>query len=350
MILKRLLYPDFLRVIAIFAVIVIHVVANEFYAFKPNTYEWQVFNFYDGLVRWCVPVFIMVSGMFLLDFRRYSENVSENFNRILKKNIFRICIVLIFWSIFYLCFDMFLNDDFNFDITKLSTFLFKSTKYHLWFLYLIIGLYFITPFLQVLVRNLNKKDFELLLIVLAISCCAYDFINVILSFFLNKTLYIRSQIPELSGYLIYFLAGYYFANFEISKKSRIIFYILAIFGLIFTIYANSLFSMYHESKKDFFYAYKLINTMFVSFGIFIWVKNLFINLKNTSKFTKIITKLSSLSFGIYLVHVAILDIIFKSFEITAHVVMIPLLSIVVFIISASLAFIISKIPILQKVI
>ncbi|MBR4141679.1 MAG: acyltransferase family protein, partial [Campylobacter sp.] len=97
---QRVFYPDFLRVIAIFAVIFLHVAAHKWYAFKPNTFQWQVFNFYDGLVRWCVPVFVMVSGMFLLDFRRYSKNISENLARILKKNALRLFIVLIFWSIF----------------------------------------------------------------------------------------------------------------------------------------------------------------------------------------------------------------------------------------------------------
>ena len=351
---QRVFYPDFLRVIAIFAVIFLHVAANKWYAFKPDTFQWQVFNFYDGLVRWCVPVFVMVSGMFLLDFRRYSESVSENLGRILKKNIFRLSITLIVWSIFYLYFDMFLNGKFDTNPVRLTDFLFESTKYHLWFLYMIIGLYFLAPFLQVLVRNLSKKDFELLLIVLAIFCCGYDFINVFLKFFLNKTLYFRSNVPEFSGYLIYFLAGFYFANFEISKRTRTIFYIFAIIGVFFATYVNSEFALQHEKKKDFFYAYKLLNTMFVSFGVFIFFKNLFAKFQNNGKFAKIITKLSALSFGIYLIHVAILDFIVKKMQITTTtlnpIIMVPLLSLSVFVISAILAFIISKIPILRKVV
>ena len=351
---QRLFYPDFLRVIAIFAVIFLHVATNKWSAFKPNTYEWQIFNFYDGLVRWCVPVFVMVSGIFLLDFRRYSESVSENFQRIFRKNIIRISLVIVFWSIFYIYFDMFLSNKFDTNPLKAIDFLFKQSKYHLWFMFMIVGLYFLAPFLHVLVRNLSKKDFELLLIVLAIFCCGYNFINIFLKFFLNKTLYFRDNVPEFSGYLIYFLAGFYFANFEISKKTKIIFYILAVVGLIFATFINSEFALHHEKKKDFFYGYKILSTMLTSFGVFIFFKNLFAKFQNNSKFAKIITKLSALSFGIYLIHVAVWEIIWKKLQITTlslnPIISVPLLSLAIFAISALLAFILSKIPILRKVV
>ncbi|MDA3047165.1 acyltransferase [Campylobacter sp. JMF_08 NE1] len=351
---QRVFYPDFLRVIAIFAVIFLHVAVIRQYKMPSQSYEWQIVNFYNGLVRWCVPVFVMVSGIFLLDFRRYSESVSENLGRILKKNIFRLSITLIVWSIFYLYFDMFLNGKFDTNPFRLTDFLFKSTKYHLWFLYMIIGLYFLAPFLQVLVRNLSKKDFELLLIVLAIFCCGYDFINVFLKFFLNKTLYFRSNVPEFSGYLIYFLAGFYFANFEISKKTRTLFYILAFISLVITIGFNSYFATHTTKGKEFIFTYRLINVMFVSFGVFIFFKNLFANFQNNGKFAKLITKLSALSFGIYLIHAAIRDIFIIKLQITNTtlnpIIMIPLLSLAVFVISALLAFILSKIPILRKVV
>ncbi|MDA3053844.1 MULTISPECIES: acyltransferase [unclassified Campylobacter] len=331
-----------------------HVAVIRQYKMPSQSYEWQIVNFYNGLVRWCVPVFVMVSGIFLLDFRRYSESVSENLGRILKKNIFRLSITLIVWSIFYLYFDMFLNGKFDTNPFRLTDFLFKSTKYHLWFLYMIIGLYFLAPFLQVLVRNLSKKDFELLLIVLAIFCCGYDFINVFLKFFLNKTLYFRSNVPEFSGYLIYFLAGFYFANFEISKRTRTIFYILAFISLVITIGFNSYFATHTTKGKEFIFTYRLINVMFVSFGVFIFFKNLFANFQNNGKFAKLITKLSALSFGIYLIHAAIRDIFIIKLQITNitlnPIIMIPLLSIAIFAISALLAFILSKIPILRKVV
>ncbi|MBP3207682.1 MAG: acyltransferase family protein, partial [Campylobacter sp.] len=351
---QRVFYPDFLRVIAIFAVILIHVAANKQWEVSANTYEWQIFNFYNGLSRWCVPVFIMVSGMFLLDFKRYRESVSENFQRIFRKNIIRISLVIVFWSIFYIYFDMFLVNKFDTNPLKAMSFLFQQSKYHLWFMFMIVGLYFLAPFLQVLVKNLTKKDFELLLILLAIFCCGYNFINVFLNFFINKTLYFRDNVPEFSGYLIYFLAGFYFANFEISNKTKKRFYFLTILFLVITISLNSYFALHNSKDREFIYTYRTLNVMFVSFGIFILFKNLLANANTKSKICKFITYLSSLSFGIYLIHVAVLDTFTKKIGLTTltlnPIIMVPLLSLAVFAISALLAFILSKIPILRKVV
>ena len=347
---QRVFYPDFLRVFAIFAVIVLHVAASQ-WGISSTTYEWQIFNLYNGLVRWCVPVFVMVSGMFLLDFKRYSESVSENFNQILKKNIFRMIIVLIFWSIIYA---------FSFDISKFAlnffASVFRPSYYHLWFLYLIIGLYILAPFLQVLVRNLSKKDFEILLIILIIFGPCFEFLNVFMRYFLEKEIYF--PIPEFNGYILYFLAGFYFANFKILNATKKKIYIFAIVFLVVSIVLNSTFAINDELSrygKQYFYSNKIVklNTALVTFAIFIYAKDFFEKYQFSDKFYKFTTKLSALSFGIYLIHPAILSILGK-FHITSTtlnpIIMVPLLSLAVFAISALLAFILSKIPILRKVV
>ncbi|MCR4942456.1 MAG: acyltransferase family protein [Campylobacter sp.] len=347
---ERIFYPDFLRVVAIFAVIILHICYANWNFFAADTFAWQVLNFYDGLTRWCVPVFFMLSGMFLLDFRRYGDDVSENFKRICKRNISRVALALVFWSIFYTYESMLLNHDFDPNPLRIFDMFFTCTMYHLWFLYVIIGLYILAPFLQLLVKNLSKKDFELLLIILAIFCCAYDFINVILKYFTAKTLHFRYNLPEFSGYLLYFLAGFYFANFEISQKAKRNLYILFFVGLFVTIVLNSLFALNHEKTKAFFYEYRLINVMFVSFGIFIFCKDFFSKISINTKFRTLINRLTSLSFGIYLLHVGILDILVQFFKSLHPLFMVPLFSVLIFVLSALLAFVISKIPLLNKTI
>ncbi len=50
----RTIYFDFLRVMATFAVVVLHVSAQKYYAVEVETWEWQIFNVYDSIVRWAV--------------------------------------------------------------------------------------------------------------------------------------------------------------------------------------------------------------------------------------------------------------------------------------------------------
>ena len=63
----RLVYADLLRVAAMLAVIVIHVSAGWLESLPVGTADWHALNLWNSLTRWAVPVFVMCSGMFLLD-------------------------------------------------------------------------------------------------------------------------------------------------------------------------------------------------------------------------------------------------------------------------------------------
>ena len=63
----RLAYADLLRCTAMLAVIVVHITGGALEASPVGTPDFMVLNVYDGLTHWCVPVFVMLSGMFLLD-------------------------------------------------------------------------------------------------------------------------------------------------------------------------------------------------------------------------------------------------------------------------------------------
>ena len=66
----RLAYADLLRCTAMLAVIVVHITGGALEASPVGTPDFMVLNVYDGLTHWCVPVFVMLSGMFLLDPKR----------------------------------------------------------------------------------------------------------------------------------------------------------------------------------------------------------------------------------------------------------------------------------------
>jgi surface polysaccharide O-acyltransferase-like enzyme len=68
----RNVYIDLLRIAATFGVIIIHTASSKWYDTPVDTFNWQIMNFYHTAIRWPVPIFVMISGMFLL------QPVNEN--------------------------------------------------------------------------------------------------------------------------------------------------------------------------------------------------------------------------------------------------------------------------------
>lgn len=65
---QREIWPDIIRIVAVFFVVLIHCAATGFHGrFPPNSSEFMACNFYNCLSRFCVPIFVMISGRFLLD-------------------------------------------------------------------------------------------------------------------------------------------------------------------------------------------------------------------------------------------------------------------------------------------
>jgi len=46
---ERIVFLDYLRVFAIIAVIILHVVANDWYGLKVREFNWNVLNVYDSI-------------------------------------------------------------------------------------------------------------------------------------------------------------------------------------------------------------------------------------------------------------------------------------------------------------
>lgn len=133
---KRIYYLDFIRIIAIIAVIVIHVTAQNWYNIALNSTTWTIFNIYNSIVRWAVPILVMISGALFLD-------KQIDLKKIYQKNIARIIISFIFWSLIYAIID--------YSKGYALKSVFESIligHYHMWYLYMIAGLYILVPLLK----------------------------------------------------------------------------------------------------------------------------------------------------------------------------------------------------------
>jgi surface polysaccharide O-acyltransferase-like enzyme len=123
-------------------VIITHVAAGPVHRYNFSTDpQWWVGNIYDSFIHYCVPVFVMITGALLLP-------QTITLKSFLQKRVKRIFIPFLFWSVVYIYFTL---DDYSNDLTlffvlkTVTAKLLYGASDHLWYIYMIIGLYLFVP-------------------------------------------------------------------------------------------------------------------------------------------------------------------------------------------------------------
>ncbi len=150
---KMLYWPDRLRNLATVLVITIHVAAPVAHGFPDqNTWWWWYGNFWNSLARAGVPLFVMLSGFLLL-------GKDYDLGDFLKRRFSRVVMPALFWMAVYSIYNHIrLGTPATFKDALLGI-VTGPVHVHLWFIYLIIGLYLIYPILRPWVRTATERDF-----------------------------------------------------------------------------------------------------------------------------------------------------------------------------------------------
>lgn len=141
----RLPYGDVLRLLAIAAVVGIHCIHHlpkPLQALSPTAAPWAAYAL-SGATRWCVPVFLMLSGALLIEPRR-AETAKEFYRR----RLARVLPPLAFWSLFYIAWRWFVLGTFKGPTSIGVALLRGDPEYHLWYAFTLLGLYATVPLLR----------------------------------------------------------------------------------------------------------------------------------------------------------------------------------------------------------
>ena len=348
---KREVTFDLLRIICAFCIVTIHICAMEWDKLIAPSLSYSVTNIYESLSRWGIPGFIMLSGAFLL-----SKDKGFDIKTFYKKYILRIVVILLIWGTLYgvlLKFEELGTFDFNNVYTSLIDVLTGNAQDRLWFLYMILGLYIVTPIIKVFVNNAKKQEilyYLTLVFILNITIPYLMQFNILNN--ISMLIY-KLHIDIVLGYVGYYVAGYYIKNFTISKKESILIYILGIIGLLFTVIASQIQSIKVGYGYQPFYGYLSPNVALTTIAVFLLFKNCVSKIKFSDKLTKIITTISSCTLGIYLVHTIfnqlfiMLDIVPSKFN---EIIAVPLITTIIFVLSFGVIWIIKKIPVVSKLV
>ncbi len=340
---ERILYFDILKLLACFSVITIHIISEFWYTMDIGSLGFKISTSFLTLISCSVPIFIMISGALFLN-----EKKRITIKYMYTKYIGKLFLILFFWNMFYnILTYKFLNHT---DITlTLIINILKDTIigkeiYHLWFLPIIIGLYVCTPVIKILAKKENKVIIEYLLFILLLSTGLYIPLR---NFFGISDFY---QLA-FTGYLFYFLGGYYFNTFELSEKIKKLIYFSGIIAFSFSLLFIFKDAQNIGYKSQLIFTYLNINMMIISVSIFLFFKN--INFKFNPYFKKILTNISDNFLGIYIIHALIIAffIYTKFFNFTSNYLFIVLLyPIITFVFSFLTILIMKKIPIIKKLI
>lgn len=276
---------DFLRFLSVLFVVMIHTSCKDV-LFAQNNILFIWANFFSSWCRCAVPLFILMSGYLTLN-RNPITNLRTYYNKAFNKYV----VPAFIWTIIAFIFDAVRSDlsITNYSIDFIDKIYNGKPYYHLWYMYMAIGLYFSYPFILLIKDYYGDKYFLKLGITLLIIAATLKSTTNIHWFY------------EFTKYLGYFILGYSIPNssrLRLSSSSCLLLYIIS----CVLIFLGTNISYLYFDKSLLFYEYLNPLVILSAIGLFMYAINSNRQFKSYYWFTKY-------SFNIYLCHAFVLTII-----------------------------------------
>jgi surface polysaccharide O-acyltransferase-like enzyme len=292
-------WVDLARVAAILAVIAIHV-ASPLVIRPSHPTSWWFGNLVESAARWCVPVFVMISGALLLTSARTADPVPFYLRRFA-----RLGPAMLVWIPAYLVFGHVVNDvPATLDEAARSV-LAGRPFYHLYFLFVIAGLYLIAPWLEPLVAR-GDRDRLTTAVIVATAIAMAD--GIILVFGIGGPNAATRWLPFVG----YFLAGALIRDIPATPTRIRLAAVVAVAGILATAIGTGILVGplgQGLGRGRYLYEYPSVTTVPTSLAVFallVWLGP-GINERLGSRSRRLVASAAAASFGIYLVHPMILE-------------------------------------------
>lgn len=291
-------YISILNVLACIGVVILHTFETG-YTSDANF----VFEVLIRAIAYCaVPVFFMITGATLIDYReRYDTKT------FFKKRLLKVIIPLIIWSIIYFIINFFKGkfsiNDLSFKFVFEYFFLVKTNPIF-WFFVVIIGIYLAIPVISLIPQETRRKAF---LYIIIITFVFNQFLPDLL-YHLNLNYNYDLKFPlTYSGWISFIFIGYYIDKYEIVKKHRVIIYVLGIIGFL-TMVVPTIFISYHKNEScSWFDEYYDAPCVLYSASVFLFFKSKINNNQIVTKIMLFFNFVAPTTLGIYVLHIAIRD-------------------------------------------
>ena len=320
----HIVWLDIVRLIAMFAVVCCHCTDpfNFFPGTAPNIGEIKFWGAaYGALLRPCVPLFVMITGALLLPVRGEASTFY-------KKRIPRVLFPFLIWSVLYNLFpwitgllglnSQIILDFFPYageDVMRQSFAValeyilmiplnFSILAVHMWYIYLLIGLYLYLPIFSAWVEKASERAKLYFLLAWGVTLLL-PYYNEFAADYLWGTCSWNSfgMLYAFAGFHGYLLLGHYLRNLEWSLTKT-----LSIGIPMFAIgYAVTFFGFRHmtalpgctDEMLELFFTYCSINVLMLTLPVFMIAKKIRVR---SAMMKKALANLTVCGFGIYMVH------------------------------------------------
>ena len=344
---KRIGYFDTLRIVSIFFVIIIHITSVGLRLCEDTTSAWIANWLINSISHWSVPVFFMVSGALFL-----GPNRELSIEKLYKKNIFRIAICIIVWGFLYSLLDQYLYGTFSSKSVLIAVYgiITGNTGYHLWFLYTLVMLYIAVPLFRLITCHASKRQLEYALIMWGVFSLLIGQTNA----FAAEAEFSTSLLPYspfvITGYGGYFLLGYYLTAYPFEGKIKKACYLLACLSACAIIGGKLLFLSVWKVESAAFELPLGVLSGLIAAAIFTLAQKC--RISNAA--SPLLSFLGQRSFGIYLTHVFFISLVYHIWNVKPDycqpVLAVFVSSVGVFTASLFVSWILSKVPLLRKLV
>lgn len=321
---QHIVWLDVVRFIAMFTVVCCHCTDpfNFYPGTAPNIGEIKLWGaIYGSVLRPCVPLFVMITGALLLPVRGDASTFY-------KKRIPRVFYPFLIWSVLYNLFpwitgllglnpqiilDFFpyageevMQQSFSVSLEYILMipFNFSILAVHMWYIYLLIGLYLYLPVFSAWVEKASECAKLMFLLAWGVTLLLpyyYQFV----SNYLWGTCSWNSfgMLYAFAGFNGYLLLGHYLKNLEWSLKKT-----LAIGIPMFAVgYAVTFLGFRHitalpeytDEMLELFFTYCSLNVVMMTIPVFMLAKKVKVN---SERMKKALANLTVCGFGIYMIH------------------------------------------------
>jgi surface polysaccharide O-acyltransferase-like enzyme len=301
---------DILNIAACLAVIALHV-NGAVWTFSYGRY-WKTSMITETVFYWAVPVFFMLTGATLMDYRqRYDTR--EYFQKRFAKTV----VPFLFWSLVSIPWALFVSHYLKPEAVStwqgiLDTIFNAKAMSIYWFFPPLFSLYLCVPILSLIPMASRKRAFGFLIGYAFVTSATLPLLCQLCGVTYN---YALESPLNAGGYVIFVLLGYYLTRYPIKKTARYLLYFLGAFGWAVR-YFGTLTRSYAAGDIDrTFFGYQLLPSVLLAVAVFVWFQYHDWSFFGTPRRIKWVRLLSGASFGIYLVHFYFLRFVVDTFQI-----------------------------------